>query len=744
MVCPGGCFLCYASAPILMHLRTPAENERGSQHAEHVIADLMAANTRGRSVSLVYTTSGSETLLALDVASSLLTPLKRSLAAHYPGVRVSQPGATTTESGEKHSLFLRLVPDTRSLRVTADFEDQLQRTLTEPISGLLAAVADRGEGLHASLRFSLEPCSPRQRRRARRVASLAAGPLARWLPAFVDEFAKRANGSLWERLAVLPFSFLGEGEVPDDTTGKLNDHLYRVTIELRVVAPREKSHLAQKRLASLAAAFSPFETPGCVAWRVTRKPVCSLLSTAELATLWHPPVSETHTDSMQAAGLPHLPPPVELVDCSKEEGVLPLGKTVVGVPRLVGVLCEDRLHQLVIGKSGMGKSTLLHTQAAADIEQGRGVGLVDPHGDLVADLLKTIRTDRTNEIVVIDPTSSACPRIQPLACRNPSQRALVAENNLAALSKVFGFDESSAPRLLHILRFTLLALVGSEQGSFLSIRPMLTDKKFRKRIVDRCEDEEVRSFWRDEVGSWSERYEQEAMPAILNKTGQFTAHPDLRRLFGDPVGDIDLRELMDDGKIVLISLSQGVLGEQAARFAGSVLMANFQNAAMTRADLDKSDRRPFYLYADEYATFVNSSFADLLAQARKYGLFLTAAQQTTTQVDRVDPAIMDAMFGNLATLVTFQVSQKDAQRLADELASDATPADLMQLPKYHAIVRTAIHGVPSRPFLVQTLPPPVKKKMHANPEVIQRQLRRRYGRSKTTVGKSNGKGTARK
>ena len=129
-------------------------------------------------------------------------------------------------------------------------------------------------------------------------------------------------------------------------------------------------------------------------------------------------------------------------------------------------------------------------------------------------------------------------------------------------------------------------------------------------------------------------------------------------MFGDPVGDIDLRELMDDGKIVLISLSQGVLGEQAARFAGSVLMANFQNAAMTRADLEKSDRRPFYLYADEYATFVNSSFADLLAQARKYGLFLTAAQQTTTQVDRVDPAIMDAMFGNLATLVTFQVSQK--------------------------------------------------------------------------------------
>ena len=223
----------------------------------------------------------------------------------------------------------------------------------------------------------------------------------------------------------------------------------------------------------------------------------------------------------------------------------------------------------------MGKSTLLHTQAAADMRAGRGVGVVDPHGDLVADLLQTIPKNRTNDVVVIDPSNPASPRIQPLACSDLSQRALVAENNLSALSKVFGFDESSAPRLLHILRYTLLALVGTSHGSYLSIRPMLTDKKFRERIVDRCDDDEVRSFWRDEVGSWSERYEQEAMPAILNKIGAFTAHPELRRMFGDPHGDIDLRQMMDNGNLVLVSLSQGLLGEQAARFAGSVLMAGF-------------------------------------------------------------------------------------------------------------------------------------------------------------------------
>ncbi len=716
-------FLCYPLDPILAYLRTPADNERGSQHVEHLLADLMQANTRGLAASLLYTTVAGETVLALDVASSLLTPVTTALSAHYPGVRVTGPGQNEPDDGEVHSVYLRLVPDVRSLRTASCFEDSLLRTLTEPISGLLTAVADRNDGLKASIRFTLEKSSSRQCRRARRVAAQAAGSMARWFPSLVDTLAMRANGPFGERLLVWPFWFCSVGKLEPDTEQKLNDHLYWVTIKLSVVAPSSKKALTQKRLASLAAAFAPFTAPGSVTLRSSKRKSRSLLSAEELAALWHPPVATTTVTSMRVASLPHLPAPIELKNASKEEGSLPLGRTVHGEKRPVGIQQADRLHQLVIGKSGMGKSTLLHTQIAADIAAGRGVGLVDPHSDLVEDVLGTIPRSRTNDVVVLDPTNPACPSINPLACRHPSERALVAENNLAAFSKVFGFDEQSAPRLLHILRYTLLAIVGTEQGSFLSIRPMLTDKQFRKQVVDKVEDAEVRSFWRDEVGNWSDRYEQEAMPAILNKIGQFTAHPDLRRMFGDPQGAVDLRQLMDNEKIVLVSLSQGKLGEQAARFAGSVLMAGFQNAAMTRADTDRSQRKPFYLHADEYATFVNSSFADTLAQARKYGLYLTAAQQIVTQVDET---IMDAMFGNLATLVTFQVAQKDAERLSAELAEGATPADLMRLPKYHAIVRTSVEGVPTRPFVIETLPPPQAKRHHARPATIRRVLDRRY------------------
>jgi hypothetical protein len=542
----------------------------------------------------------------------------------------------------------------------------------------------------------------------------------------VDEYATRANGTLLERLAALPFSLFSKAEPPRDVLRKLEDHLFLVTLELTVHAPIDKPELARKRLASLAAAFAPFTAPGSVMLRTTKKPVRSLLSAAELAALWHPPIGLSQTAKMQPTALPHLPSPVELPDGSKEEGSLPLGQTAVGTAKLAAVRDGDRLHELVIGKSGMGKSTFMNVQIKADIEQGRGVGVIDPHGDLVDDVLGTIPTRRTNDVIVIDPTSSYCPTINPLACSDVSQRALVVENNLAAISKVFGINETTAPRLLHILRITLLAIVGTPHATYLSIQPMLTDKKFRKQVVDKIDDPVLKSFWVDDIGNWSERYEQEAMPAIINKIGQFITHPRLRHLFGDPVGDLDLRSLMDSSKIVLVSLSQGTLGESAARFAGSMLMTGFQNAAMTRADSERHQRQPFYLYADEYATFVNESFAETLAQARKYGLYLTAAQQNISQIEQQDAAVMDAMFGNLWTLVAFQVANKDAERLAAELAGDTKSTDLITLPKYHAIVRTAVAGVPTRPFVVKTLPPPVAKRMHARRETIQKLLERRF------------------
>ncbi len=726
-------FLWYRFSPILTYLRTSADNERGAQHTQHFLSDLMTANKRRLPASLLYTSAARETVLAIDVAAALLTPATSSLSAHYPGIRISGSSDDQAEQGSDAVAYLRVVPDCRSLRVATEFEDLLQRTHTDPVSGILTAVEDRRDGLHASIRFSLEPCSPRRRRRARRVAARAAGVLGKWLPSLIDAVAMLANGSLLERIVGLPLALFAAGEVPADTLRKTDDHLFRVTIELRVSGPPAKRHLAEKRLLSLAGAFAPFASPGTVDFLIAKRPVRSLLSAAELAALWHPPVALARTESMKSTPLPHLPAPIGMKDASKEEGSLPIGITAIGTEQRFGVAPEDRLHQLVIGKTGMGKSTLLNVQIDADIAEGRGVGLIDPHGDLVADVMRTIPTNRTNDVIVIDPTSETCPTVNTLACHDVTRRQLVVENNLAAISKVFKIDVDNAPRLFHILRFTLMALVGTKYASYLYIEPMLVDKQFRKKVVDQVEDPVVRSFWVDQVGKWTERYEQEAMPAILNKTGTFIADPRVRHLFGDPKGGLDLRHAMDSGKIILVNLSQGTLGQGSATFVGSMLMAAFQNAVMSRADIEREDRRPFYLYADEYATFVNESFADTLAQARKYQLYLTAAQQNITQIENKDKIVMDAMFSNLWTLITFQVAQEDAERLAAELAGHAKPEDLLTLPKYHAIVRTAIDGIPTRPFVVKTLPPPKITRRHAKIATIMRVLERRHRRHHTAA-----------
>ncbi len=716
----------YPAPPILAYLRTPADNERGPQYAEYLLADLMQANRRRLPVSLLYTSVTGETVLALDIASSLRAPVIAAIAAHYPGVSVSDLVKTPLPSGEVYQNNLRLVPDVRALRTRGDFEDLLDREHTEPIASFLSAVGDKADGLQSSIRFSLEPCSERRRRRSRRVVATVPSFFKPWLPAWSDHLTMWANGTFLERMFVWPLILLPREALPKDSEQKLDEHLYRVRVQIEVIAPLGKKALAIKRLAKLAGAFAPFTAPGRAQFKRCRRAHRSILSASELAGLWHPPVASAQSAAMQPTDVPNLAAPVELPDCSREEESLPLGITAVGQKRMAGIRCEDRLHSLLIGKSGMGKTTLMATQIARDV-QDRGVGVIDPHGDLIVDVLKTIPRHRTNDVIVLDPSDPNSPSVQPLHCDDPKLISLVTENNLASVSKVFGFDERSAPRLLHILRHTLMALVGTEYASYLNVAPMLTDKHFRKKVVNRVANPQVRRFWIEEFGQWSDRYVQESTPAILNKIGQFTTNEHLCRMFGSPDKGIDLRQMMDDGKIVLISLSQGKIGEPAARIAGSFLMSSFQNAAMSRADQQRTERRPFFLYADEYATFVNESFADTLAQARKYGLILTGAQQGISQVEKVEQTIMDAMFGNASTLVSFQVSFKDAERLASEFASGVTPEQLMQLPKYHAIARTAIDGVPSRPFVIKTFPPPVPSKHHADPEKIRRVQQRRYG-----------------
>jgi hypothetical protein len=368
----------------------------------------------------------------------------------------------------------------------------------------------------------------------------------------------------------------------------------------------------------------------------------------------------------------------------------------------------------------------MHNLVTHDAFSGAGIGVIDPHSDLIEDIVSTLPRSRTNDVVLADVADRKCPvTFNPLACSDPQQRPLIASSVLSALKKVFGFDETNAPRLINTLRYTLLALLEQENTTLLDVRRVLVDKNYRKQVAGNLADEEVRSFWQDEVASWTDRYEKETMPAILNKLGQFTANPITRAILSDPKGTLDLRHVMDRGQILLVSLSQGLIGEDAATLLGSLMVAGIQQAAMSRAELEKDQRAIFNLYVDEYPVYVNESFAAILSQARKYGLRLTGAQQ---YLDQVDPGLMAAMFGNVSTLVSFQLSFNDAEVMANQLGEPLNPADLISLPKYHAVTRLAIDGVPSRPFILRTSPPPQRNRQMADANVIRKVSRRRYGR----------------
>ena len=312
----------------------------------------------------------------------------------------------------------------------------------------------------------------------------------------------------------------------------------------------------------------------------------------------------------------------------------------------------------------------------------------------------------------------------PLALRSDEQRPLVASGVLSAFQKVFDLEQ--APRLLHILRNTLLAVLETPGTTLLSLHQMLTDDRYRKRIVHRVTDGLVRDFWLKEFARWTPRYRNEALPAVENKLGHFLSNPIIRNIVGQPGASLDLREVMDEGRVLIVNLSKGKIGEDVSSLLGSLLVTSLQLAAMSRADVPEEKRRDFYLYVDEFQNFATESFATILSEARKYRLALVLAHQYLGQVDE---ETLSAVFGNVGTYVAFQVGAEDAEVVAQQLSNlDVTvePTDVMALPRYTAYVRLLTDGMPSRPFSMQTRKPWPLRSQSRRLQTVRRFSRHRY------------------
>ena len=400
-----------------------------------------------------------------------------------------------------------------------------------------------------------------------------------------------------------------------------------------------------------------------------------------------------------------------------------------------GIKAEDRTrHMYIIGKTGMGKSTCIENMVVQDIKNGEGFAFIDPHGKSAALLLDYIPEDRIKDVVYFAPFDSDHPiSFNVMEDVGPDKRHLVANGLLSAFKKIFG-AESFSDRMQYILMNCLLALLEYPDSTLLGVNRMLTDKVYRKKVVDNVKDPSVKAYWVEEFAKYTEKFAAEATPAVQNKLGQFTSNPLIRNIIGQPHSSFDLRTMMDERKILIVNLSKGQLGEGNAALLGGMIITKIYLAAMSRADLTEGELKKlpnFYMYVDEFQNFANESFADILSEARKYKLALTIAHQYIKQMDE---KVADAVFGNVGTQIMFRVGAPDAEELEKEYAPVFTAEDMVSLGFTQIYLKLMIDGVASHPFSAVTLGPIAAPAKSLRDEVI-KSSRELYGHPREKVEK---------
>lgn len=518
---------------------------------------------------------------------------------------------------------------------------------------------------------------------------------------------------------------------------KINQDGLAVTMRLAVSKPG--------RLAELSAVFGVFGRPDGNSWKLYR-PLFGMeagrrnlvgrvakqkrvVSVAELATLWHLPSDKVKIPLILWGQNVFSEPPENLPIAEglseTEKGKINFFARTIFKNRdlIFGIKDNDRRRHLwAIGKTGTGKSTLIANMAIDDMKKGRGVAIIDPHGDLSETILDYVPASRMNDVIYFSPIDRDRPvRLNVLEVKNPAQRELIVSGIVAIFNKLYG--HSWGPRLEYILRNTLLALSEIPGMTLVDVPKLLTDRTFRQESMTKLKDPVIRRYFENEFDRMPEKMLQESIAPILNKVGQFVSSPMIRAIIERPQSSIDMEEIMDEGKILIANLSQGKLGEDNAALIGAMLITKFQLAAMNRVDRSEGERRDFYLYVDEFQNFATTSFIKILSEARKYKLNLTMANQYMAQIP-ID--VQKAILGNAGSIVSFTIGADDARIIMKEFGDVFTDRDLVNLENYQIAVRLMVDAMSGRAFVARTLPLPASA--NQNRSKVIKVSRERWGR----------------
>jgi len=466
-------------------------------------------------------------------------------------------------------------------------------------------------------------------------------------------------------------------------------------------------------------------------------PRFQILTISELATLWHLPGKNIQIPNIAWGRTVLSEPPENLpvaTNLTEEQK-----KTINFIARTefknrlvtFGIKEKDRRrHLYLIGKTGTGKSTLIANMVIDDMKKRKGLAVVDPHGDLSEILLDYVPSYRINDVCYLNPADKDHPfSLNILEVTDPAQAELIASGIISIFHKLYAY--TWGPRLEHILRNTLLTLTQVPNTTLADVIRILTHKDFRRRIIERLTDPVLRDFWTKEFERLPDRFQQEAINPILNKVGQFVSSPLIRQIINRPKSTFDLERIMNEGKILIINLSQGRLGEDNSALLGAMIITKIQLAAMGRVNIPEEKRLDFYLYVDEFQNFATNSFIKILSEARKYRLNITLANQYMAQI--AEP-VQKAILGNAGTLISFLVGAEDAQILEREFGGIFTEQDLVGLSNFQIIIKLGIDNLTSRPFFAYTLPLPKSKNLNREKVIRVSQERYSYKKPSTTTG----------
>lgn len=520
---------------------------------------------------------------------------------------------------------------------------------------------------------------------------------------------------------------------------------YSVKIRIAYLGPDETA--GKQRLQAIVGGFKQFNTTnlnGFAASKMYNTPEFiedyrsrlfldqgQTLNIEELASLYHLPHKSVETPNMvwttSKTSEPPSSLPIESITEPSEVSLFGL-TNFRGRHLKFGIKRRDRgRHMYIIGQTGAGKSMLLQLLTLSDIYHDQGFAIIDPHGDYATDMLKYVPEHRIKDVVYFDATDRDNPMaFNPMEVTDPNLKNHISSELVGVLKRMF--ENSWGPRLEYILRYTILALLDYPGATMLDITRMLTEKEFRKKVIREVDDPVVRTFWNTEFASWNEKFASEAVAPVLNKVGAFVANPVIRNIVGQQKSAFNIRQMMDEGKIFVVNLSRGQVGEDNAAILGALMVTKIQLAAMGRADMPLEDRRPFYLYVDEFQNFATDSFAVILSEARKYGLNLTVANQYISQMPET---VRDAVFGNVGTMITFRVGPEDSAVLGKYYDPTFEPADITRLNNQNIFLSMIVNGEKAIPFSAKTLRMPDPEDSHMSD--IVRLSREQYASNRTDV-----------